>query len=77
MKFLYECWFCIYLGTGADARADVVPVALSALFGPQETCFLLSEGSKGLIIVFFLFPELGSMNNVAMLGELPDHFNTM
>jgi len=74
MKFLYECWFCMYLGTGANARADVVPVALSALFRPQEAYFLLSEGSKSLIIVFFLFPELGSMNGIAMLKELPDHF---
>ena len=76
MKFLYEYWFCIYLRTRANTRADIVPVTLSALFRPQKTYFLLSEGSKSLIIMFFLFPELNSIKNVTMLKKLPDHFNT-
>ena len=75
MKFLYEYWFCIYLRTRANTRADIVPVTLSALFRPQKTYFLLSEGSKSLIIMFFLFPELNSINNITMLKKLPDHFN--
>ena len=75
MKFLYEYWFCIYLRTSANTRADIVPVTLSALFRPQKTYFLLSEGSKSLIITFFLFPELNSINNITMLKKLPDHFN--
>ena len=74
MKFLYEYWFCIYLRTRANTRADIVPVTLSALFRPQKTYFLLSEGSKSLIIMFFLFPELNSINNITMLKKLPDHF---
>ena len=74
MKFLYEYWFCIYLRTRANTRADIVPVTLSALFRPQKTYFLLSEGSKSLIIMFFLFPELNSIKNVTMLKKLPDHF---
>ena len=76
MKFLYEYWFCIYLRTRANTRADIVPVTLSALFRPQKTYFLLSEGSKSLIIMFFLFPELNSINNITMLKKLPDHFNS-
>ena len=74
MKFLYEYWFCIYLRTRANTRADIVPVTLTALFRPQKTYFLLSEGSKSLIIMFFLFPELNSINNITMLKKLPDHF---
>ena len=72
MKFLYEYWFCIYLRTRANTRADIVPVTLSALFWPQKTYFLLSEGSKSLIITFFLFPELNSISNITK--KLPDHF---
>ena len=74
MKFLYEYWFCIYLRTRAYTRADIVPVTLSALFRPQKTYFLLSEGSKSLIITFFLFPELDSIKNITMFKKLPDHF---
>ena len=74
MKFLYEYWFCIYLRTRANTRADIVPATISALFRPQKTYFLLSEGSKSLIIMFFLFPELNSIKNVTMLEKLPDHF---
>ena len=75
MKFLYEYWFCIYLRTRANTHADIVPVTLSALFRPQKTYFLLSEGSKSLIITFFLFPALNSITNITMLKKLPDHFN--
>ena len=74
MKFLYEYWFCIYLRTRANTLADIVPATISALFRPQKTYFLLSEGSKSLIIMFFLFPELNSINNITMLKKLPDHF---
>ena len=61
MKFLYEYWFCIYLRTRANTLADIVPATISALFRPQKTYFLLSEGSKSLIITFFLFTELNSI----------------
>ena len=43
-----------------------------ALFRPKKTYFPLSEGSKSLIITFFLFTELDSIKNITMLKKLPD-----
>ena len=60
--------------TRANTRAQVVSATTCALFRPQNTYFLLSEGSKSLIITFFLFPELDSIKNITMLKKLPDHF---
>ena len=37
--------------------------------GHKKTYFLLSEGSKSLIITFFLFPELNSIKNITMLKD--------
>ena len=74
MIFLYKYWFCIYLRTRANTRTQFVSVTICALFRPQKTYFLLSEGSKSLIIMFFLFPELNSIKNITMLKKLPDHF---
>ena len=74
MIFLYKYWFCIYLRTRANTRAQVVLATTFALFRPQKTYFLLSKGSKSLIITFFLFTELDSIKNITMLKKLPDHF---
>ena len=46
-------------------------------FQATKTYFLLSEGSKSLIIKFFLFTELDSIKNITMLKKLPDHFNVV
>jgi len=74
MKLLHEHWSCIYPRTRANTRADTAPATLSALFRPQKTYSLLSEGSKSPTITLFLFPELNSTNNTTMLKKLPDHF---
>ena len=66
--------FRIYLRTRAITHAQVVLATTCALFRPQKTYFLLSEGSKSLIITFFLFTEFNSMKNITMLKKLPDHF---
>ena len=77
MIFLYKCLFRIYLRTRAFTCAQVVLATVCALFRPQETYFLLSEGSKSLIITFFLFTELDSIKNITMLKKLPDHFKVI
>ena len=75
MIFLYKYWFCIYLRTRANTLARVVLTTTRVLFRPQKTYFLLSEGSKSLIITFFLYTEL--LKNITMLKKLPDHFNNL
>ena len=61
MIYLYNYWFRVYLRTRAKT------------YGPG---ILLSEGSKSLIFMFFLFTELNSIKkDITMLKKLPDHLN--
>ena len=73
MIFLYKYWLRIYLRT-RNTHAQVVLATTCALFRPQKTYFLLKEGSKSLIITFFLFTELDSIKNITMLKKIPAHF---
>ena len=73
MIFLYKYWFRIYLRTWANTRAPGVLLTPRTLFRSQKMYFLLSEGSKSLIITFFLFPKLDSIKNISMVKKQPDH----
>ena len=56
MKFLYEYWFCIYLRTRANTRAEIVPATISALFRPQKNVFSPLRRLKKLNNYVFLVP---------------------
>ena len=72
MIFLYKYWFRKYLRTRANTRAPGVFLTPGALFRQQKTYFLLSEGSKSVIIMLFLFTELDSIKNITMSKKLPE-----